>query len=331
MVSEMPGTTRDTVDVLLRWRKRLLRLVDTAGQRRPGRVAQAGAVEAISVDPREARDGAGGRGRAGRRCDRRRGRSRGRDCRRGRAARLRRHHRGQQVGPGARGRGRTFVEAFDDKLRFQLKFLEYAPILHLSALTGDRTAKLLEAVDRVAAARLKRVSTSELNKFLERVTTAHPPTSKGRREVRILYGAQTAVDAARVRALHQRRDGAALFLRAIPRQPAAGDVRVRRHADSAEDQETKPVALVSRPCTSAADRMSVRPPTRTTLRSALRSRGRPTSANDDRGAGGPEVGDDVLNVRRARHEIPERGHVLQSEDLQACAFVGPERPARRRT
>jgi GTP-binding protein len=52
---------------------------------------------------------------------------------------------------------------------------------------------LLEVVDRVAAARQHRVSTSDLNRFLEAVTTAHPPTSKTRREVRILYGAQTGV------------------------------------------------------------------------------------------------------------------------------------------
>ena len=90
-----------------------------------------------------------------------------------------------------RGQGQDFVEAFDDKLRFQLKFLEYAPIVHLSALTGERTPKLLEVVDRVATARQHRVPTSELNKFLEAVTAAHPPTSKNRREVRILYGAQT--------------------------------------------------------------------------------------------------------------------------------------------
>ena len=77
-----------------------------------------------------------------------------------------------------RGQGQEWVEAFDDKLRFQLKFLEYAPIVHVSALTGERTPRLLEVVDRVAAARKQRVSTSELNRFLETVTTANPPTSK---------------------------------------------------------------------------------------------------------------------------------------------------------
>jgi DNA-binding transcriptional MerR regulator len=92
-----------------------------------------------------------------------------------------------------KGRGQDFAKAFDDQLRFQLKFLEFAPIVRLSALTGDRTGKLLEVVDRVAAARQRRVPTHELNKFLERVTAMHAPTSKTSREVRILYGAQTSV------------------------------------------------------------------------------------------------------------------------------------------
>ena len=92
-----------------------------------------------------------------------------------------------------RGRGQEFVKAFDDKLRFQLKFLDFAPLVHLSALTGDRTARLLEVVDRVAAARIRRVPTPDLNRFLEAVTAAHPPVSKARRDVRILYGVQTGI------------------------------------------------------------------------------------------------------------------------------------------
>jgi GTP-binding protein len=89
-----------------------------------------------------------------------------------------------------KGRGQDFVEKFDDKLRFQLKFLEFAPIVHISALTGDRTDRLLQVVARVAEARARKVPTSELNRVLERVTAAHSPTSKSRREVRILYAAQ---------------------------------------------------------------------------------------------------------------------------------------------
>ena len=193
MVSEMPGTTRDTVDVILQWRKRRFRIVDTAGMRRPGRVARAGQVEAVSVVLAkramaradvvvlvvDATEGAGDR--------------------EGAIA-----GEAEEAGCGIviavnkwdlmKGRGQEFVKEFDDKLRFQLKFLEYAPIVHLSALTGDRTARLLEVVDRVAAARQHRVPTAELNRFLEAVTAVHPPTSPTRREVRILYGVQTGTE-----------------------------------------------------------------------------------------------------------------------------------------
>jgi len=192
MVNAMPGTTRDAVDVVLQWHKRQFRIVDTAGMRRPGKVASSGPVENVSVVLTkramtkadvvvlvvDALEGAGDR--------------------EGAIA-----GEAEEAGCGiiiavnrwdlVRGQGQEWVEQFDDKLRFQLKFLEYAPILHVSALTGERTPKLLETVDRVAAARQRRISTSELNKFIESVTAAHPPVSKNRREVRILYAAQTAV------------------------------------------------------------------------------------------------------------------------------------------
>jgi len=58
-------------------------------------------------------------------------------------------------------RGADFVKGFDEELRRRLKFLDYAPVLHLSAATGERAPKLLEAVDRVAAARLTRVADTQ--------------------------------------------------------------------------------------------------------------------------------------------------------------------------
>ena len=74
-----------------------------------------------------------------------------------------------------------------------MRFLDYAPILHISALTGERTPKVLETIDKVAAARRKRVPTPALNKFVETVTAANPPVSPGRKHVRILYAAQIGV------------------------------------------------------------------------------------------------------------------------------------------
>ena len=192
MVNEMPGTTRDTVDVVMNWQKRQFRILDTAGMRRPGRVAAGGPVEAVSVvlSKRamtaadvivlvvDATEGAGDREGAIA------GEAESAGC-------------GIVIAVNkwdlVRGQGQDWVRAYDDKLRFQLKFLEYAPIVHVSALTGEHAPRLLEVVDRIGAARKKRVTTSELNRFLETVTAANPPTSKNNREVRILYAAQTAV------------------------------------------------------------------------------------------------------------------------------------------
>ncbi len=92
-----------------------------------------------------------------------------------------------------KGRAPDFSKKFDDETRRHMRFLDYAPILHISALTGERTPKILETIDRIAEARRKRVPTPALNKFVETVTAANPPVSPGRRHVRILYAAQIGV------------------------------------------------------------------------------------------------------------------------------------------
>jgi len=87
-----------------------------------------------------------------------------------------------------KGQGSDFVKVFDEQLRRQLKFLDYAPILHVSAMTGERAPKLLAEIDRVADSRRTRVKNHEL-----KIGATHPPQSPGRRHVRILYAAQTSV------------------------------------------------------------------------------------------------------------------------------------------
>jgi GTP-binding protein len=84
-------------------------------------------------------------------------------------------------------------KAFDQELGRQMKFLDYAPVLHISATTGERVPKLLETIDRVADARRRRVPSAELNRFVEAITAANPPVSPGRREVRVMYAAQVAI------------------------------------------------------------------------------------------------------------------------------------------
>ena len=192
LVSEVPGTTRDAVDSLLRWHKREFRIVDTAGIRRPGRVGRSGQVESLSVlVARRAIEKADVvvlvvDASAG-----------GTDQDAAIAGEADRQGRGVIIVANKwdlmKERGPDFVKQFDEDLRRQLKFLDYAPLLHVSALSGERAPKLLEAIDRVADSRLKRVPTPELNRFVQTITAQHPPPSPGRRHVRVLYAAQTNV------------------------------------------------------------------------------------------------------------------------------------------
>ena len=192
IVSEMPGTTRDTVDALLTWHRRTFRIVDTAGIRRPGRVARSGQLEAVSVIVAkraiekadvavlviDSTEGATDQDAA---------------------------IAGEADKSGCgivivankwdlmKGRGADFSKTFDEELRLHFKFLDYAPILHISASTGERAGKVLETIDKIAEARARRIPTPELNRFVQAVTAVHPPASPGRRHVRILYAAQTGV------------------------------------------------------------------------------------------------------------------------------------------
>ena len=192
IVSEVPGTTRDAIDSLLRWQKRDFRIVDTAGIRRPGKVGRSGPVESLSVLVAR---------RAIERADvvvlvvdATLGATDQDAAIAGEADKL---GRGVIIAANkwdlVKDRGPDFVKTFDEELRRQVKFLDYAPVLHLSAATGERTPKLLEAIDRVAEARMKRVPTPQLNRFMQTVTAAQPPASPTRRQVRVLYAAQTSV------------------------------------------------------------------------------------------------------------------------------------------
>jgi GTPase len=192
LVSATPGTTRDAVDTVVRWQRRDFRIVDTAGIRRPGRVARSGQVESLSVlVAKRAIEKADVVALV---IDATTGPADQDGAIVGEADRL---GRGVIVVANkwdlVKERGPDFSKTFDEELRRQLKFLDYAPILHISAATGERAPKLLEAIDRVAESRRKRVTTGELNRFVSTVTAIHPPASPGRRHVRILYAAQTAV------------------------------------------------------------------------------------------------------------------------------------------
>ncbi|ABK99339.1 ribosome biogenesis GTPase Der [Pelobacter propionicus] len=69
-----------------------------------------------------------------------------------------------------------------DKVRTGFKYLAYAPIVFVSAMTGQRTAKVMESVDEVMEQFSRRVTTSDLNRvFSEATSSHHAPLAHGRR------------------------------------------------------------------------------------------------------------------------------------------------------
>ena len=88
---------------------------------------------------------------------------------------------------------KTFKE-FTDDIRQKLAYASYAPIMTVSALTGQRVNKILDAVDEVYSFRNLRISTGVLNDILtEAVLMNQPATVKGKR-LKIFYGTQVAVN-----------------------------------------------------------------------------------------------------------------------------------------
>ena len=81
---------------------------------------------------------------------------------------------------------------YESLVREKLKFLPYAPVIFISALTGQHVEKLYALIDRVAEARKRRISTGELNRWLAGIDLARG-TSPGARRVKIYYLTQSSV------------------------------------------------------------------------------------------------------------------------------------------
>ncbi|HEX8069271.1 MAG TPA: GTP-binding protein [Pyrinomonadaceae bacterium] len=88
--------------------------------------------------------------------------------------------------------------AFERDLRDKMKFLDYAPVVFISALTGQRVPRLLPLAVRADRARSLRIPTSQLNEFFARAVAApHAPTAPapvkgGRSRLRVQYVTQVA-------------------------------------------------------------------------------------------------------------------------------------------
>lgn len=189
IVSEEPGTTRDAINLRFRYHGEEIVLVDTAGVKRRSRTERG--LQAISSmkSLRTVRstdivlvvtDAEAGITRQDVRI----------------AAAPHRERKGIVVilnkwDVAGAGSGVGDYERFIGKVRDSVPFLSYAPVLSVSALTGLRVGKIFPLCFSIQSERMKRITTSELNRLLEEVTSNNPPKYHGGGTGKIFYGTQT--------------------------------------------------------------------------------------------------------------------------------------------
>ena len=206
IVSPIPGTTRDSVDEVIEHNGRKIRFIDTAGIRRRGKthlmaeklsvvMARKNVEDAdIALFLVDATEGVSGLDASIAGYADESGRSviiivnkwdlvtsgEKRAVSQSKTARIQEARRPQDR------------KLYEERLRYGLKFLSYAPVLFISAENGKGTERILPLIEEVAKERRKRVSTGEMNRFLKTVDfdRASVPVSK---RVRIYYMTQAAV------------------------------------------------------------------------------------------------------------------------------------------
>jgi len=85
------------------------------------------------------------------------------------------------------------INKYLKELYFQMPFLQFAPVLFISAKTSQRIHRIMETVAKIEEESEKRISTSELNRFMETVIMHRPPTHPSGRHIKIFYITQAAV------------------------------------------------------------------------------------------------------------------------------------------
>ncbi len=83
---------------------------------------------------------------------------------------------------------------FTDYARYELNFMDYVPILFTSALTGKRVDQILDLALEVQKERMIRLPTSQVNKIIQNAQDKHPSPSKAGRHFKIYYGSQVRND-----------------------------------------------------------------------------------------------------------------------------------------
>ncbi|MRR33377.1 ribosome biogenesis GTPase Der [bacterium] len=186
VANPVPGTTRDSVDTYFTCNKKRFLLIDTAGIRRKGRISlkieKYSAVDALrSLDRADvallvlnAEEG----------ITEQDARIAGYTCEAGRACVI-------VVNKwDIPKKDNATVGKFMDHVRTELAHLSYAPVLFVSALSGQRTGKIMSAVEDVMRQYTMRVTTADLNRvFKEAIAAHHHPLYQGRR-VKFYYTTQ---------------------------------------------------------------------------------------------------------------------------------------------
>ena len=206
IVSPIAGTTRDSIDEVIQYKGRKIRFIDTAGIRRKGKtklmaeklsvvMARKNIEDAdIVLFMVDATEGASGLDANIAGYAHESGRSviilvNKWDLVASGEKRAVSQSKTARIQDAKRPQDRALYE---ERLRYGLKFLSYAPVLFLSAHTGKGTEKILPLIEKVAAERRKRVTTGEMNRFLKTVDfdRASVPVSK---RVKIKYMTQAGV------------------------------------------------------------------------------------------------------------------------------------------
>jgi GTP-binding protein len=189
LVSDIPGTTRDAVDSVCNINGKSYLLIDTAGIRRKARVSKK--LEKFSIiKALKSLD----------RCDV--------------ALIVIDAHHGiteQDVNIAGyafdRGCGCIFLlnkwdivekdnntaKTYNDRLRMEAKFLNFSPIISISALTGLRVLKIFDLVDEVYRQYTSRIGTGQLNKIIEQATARNEPSLFRGRRLKFYYIVQASV------------------------------------------------------------------------------------------------------------------------------------------
>jgi len=186
IVSDIPGTTRDAIDTFLEWDGRRFILVDTAGIRRKGKTRQV--LDKFSVIMAlKALD----------RCDiavlvldsaqqvsDQDATVAGYAIDRGKACLI----LGNKW--DLSGEKEISFDEFEDHVRYKLKFLEFAPVVTVSAKTGLRIDKILPQVEKIYQEYSRRIPTATLNECFERAIQKNPMSSYRGKFMKLFYATQ---------------------------------------------------------------------------------------------------------------------------------------------